>query len=211
MFTEELQVLVSRRNTYDLVFPTAALHVANLDGGFSQRERDLYRALLSRMSFPEHTPAELQRLVDDETSLIEAATRIKDREMRRGLMGVMVLMAVCDGELADEERAFLANVSERLKMPLDLDVAERKARDYRALDRRNAALETAGSAVGRVVTAGNSIRGRLGKAFKRDRSKPDTSTATCPDCGGAAPAGFRFCPDCGRPASRNSRNGRTSP
>ena len=49
-FTAELQTLVSRQNTYDLVFPAAALHVARLDGEFSLKERELYRAILSRMA-----------------------------------------------------------------------------------------------------------------------------------------------------------------
>ncbi len=197
-FTEELQVLVSRRNTYDLVFPAAALHVANLDGEFSPRERDLYRAMLSRMSFAEHTPTELQRLVDDETSLIKAASEMEDRETRRSLMGVLDLMAVCDGELAKEERAFLTNAGARLEIPVDPDAVERRARDYRSPDRRDTALEKAGSAVDKVVTAGGSIGKSLGKFFKQDRASAGVPVVACSNCGIAVPAEYRFCPSCGK-------------
>lgn len=76
-FTEELQTLVSRQNTYDLVFSAAAMYMAHLDGELSPKERDLYKAMISRMSFTEHTQAEFKRLVDDEANLIEAAAGIR--------------------------------------------------------------------------------------------------------------------------------------
>ena len=82
-FTAELQTLVSRQNTYDLVFPAAALHVARLDGEFSSKERELYRTMLSRMAFEEHTQPEFQRLVDDEANLIEAASKNRERRATR--------------------------------------------------------------------------------------------------------------------------------
>ena len=178
-FTKELQGLVSRRNTYDLVVPAAAQHVANLDGEFSQRERNLYRAMLSRMSFPEHNPAEMQRLAEDEKELIEAASKVEDPEMRRSLVGLMVLMAACDGELTADERAFIEHVAGRMEMPVDLTAADKKAEEYRVPDRRNLALETAGSAVGGIIAAGASIRGRLGRAIERDASpKSDDPAST---------------------------------
>lgn len=110
-FTAELQKLVSRQNTYELIFPAAALYVPHLDGKVSPKERELYRAMLSRMSFEEHTQEEFQQLMEDEDTLIEAVARTEDIETRRSLLDVLVLMAVCDGELAEEERNFLREIS----------------------------------------------------------------------------------------------------
>lgn len=154
--------------------------------------------MLSRMSFAEHTPNELQRLVDDETSLIEAASRTEDRETLRSLMGVLTLMAVCDGELAKQERTFLTNAAARLEIPVDLDAVERRARDYRSPDRRNAALEKAGSAVDKAVRAGGSVGKGLGKLFERDSPVAEVPTVPCSSCGRAVPVEYRFCPGCGK-------------
>jgi uncharacterized protein (DUF697 family)/virulence-associated protein VapD len=52
--TDELRVLVSRQNTYDLAFPAAVMYVAHVDGQFSKKEKEFYKAMVSRMSFDEH-------------------------------------------------------------------------------------------------------------------------------------------------------------
>ena len=166
-FTGELQTLVSRQNTYDLVFPAAAMYMSHLDGELSPKERELYRAMLSRMSFTDHTQAEFQRLVDDEANLIEAAAGIEDGELRRSLMDVLALMAVCDGELAEKEREFLANIAGRLEVPLDLDEVERRTRDYRVTVKRSMAERTAGSVKDTATMAGGKFRGTFGRVLKR--------------------------------------------
>lgn len=190
-FTAELQKLVSRQNTYELVFPAAALYVAHLDGELSAKERDLYKTMLSRMSFPEHTQAEFKRLVDDEANLIETAARIEDEKLRRSLLDVLVLMAVCDGELAEEERAFLANIAGRLEVPLDLDEVEKKTRDYRMVAQRSMAERATSSARDTATTAGGRARNALGKVLKR-------RTVECPNCGSKVLAKHAFCPGCGQ-------------
>ena len=53
--TDELRVLVSRQHIYDLAFPAAVMYVAQVDGQFSAKEKEIYKAMLSRMSFDEHT------------------------------------------------------------------------------------------------------------------------------------------------------------
>jgi tellurite resistance protein len=165
--TEELRTLVSRQNTYDLVFPAAALYMAHLDGELTPKERELYRALLSRMSFSEHTQAEFQRLVDDEANLVEAAAGIENAELRRGLIDVLVLMAVCDGEFAEKEREFLTNIAGRLEVTLNLDEVERRTQDYRVTIKRSIVEKTVGSVKGSATMAGGKVRGNLGKVFKR--------------------------------------------
>ena len=165
-FTAELQTLVSRQNTYDLVFPAAALHVARLDGEFSLKERELYRAMLSRMAFDEHTQAEFQRLVEDKADLIEAASRIEDKELRGRLLDVLVLMAICDGELTDEEREFLASTARRLQVPLDLYEVEKRTQDYRAAAKQSVTERVRSSARDTATLAEGKARSVLDKVFR---------------------------------------------
>jgi uncharacterized tellurite resistance protein B-like protein len=165
-FTGELQPLLSRQNTYDLAFP-AALHLSSLDGVPSPEQRDLYRTMLSRMSFEEHTPAKFQRLADDETVLLEAVAGIEDGERRRRLIDVLVLMAVCDGELGEMEREFLTKVAGRFDVPLDLDGVERKAQGYRKTVKQSLAEKAAGNVRGTATAAGDRAKSTLDKVFKR--------------------------------------------
>ena len=171
-FTGELQTLVSRQNTYDLVFPAAAMYMANLDGELSPKERDFYRAMLSRMTFSEHTQAEFRRLVDDEANLIDAAAGIDDGELRRSLMDVLALMAVCDGELAEKEREFLKNIAGRLGVPLDLEEVEKRTRDYRVAVKQSMAGRAAGTVKDTATSTGRRAKGALGKVFKRRTLSP---------------------------------------
>lgn len=169
-FTVELQPLLSRQYTYDLAFPAAALHLANLDGMPSPEQRELYRAMLSRMSFEEHTPAEFQRLIDDEANLLEAVAGMKDGEHRRRLIDVLVLMGVCDGELGEKESWFLTKVAGRLDVSLDLDGVERKAQGYRKAVKQSLAEKVAGNVRGTATAAGDRAKSTLGKVFKRRSS-----------------------------------------
>jgi len=166
-FTGELQTLVSRQNTYDLVFPAAAMYMAHLDGELSPKERDLYRAMLSRMTFSEHAEAEFRRLVDDEANLIEAAARIEDMELRRSLMDVLALMAVCDGELAEKESEFLANIAGRLEVTLNPDEVEKRIRDYRVTVKQSMAGKAADAIRNTTTATGRRAKGALGKVLKR--------------------------------------------
>lgn len=190
-FNDELQGLLSRRNTYDLVFPAAAMYMANLDGELSPKERDLYRAMLSRMTFSEHEEVEYRRLVDDEANLIEAASGIEDVEIRRGLMDVLVLMAVCDGELADPEREFLAEISERLGVPLDMAEVERRTDDYQVVAKQTLTRKTTRTARTTVTRAGDSARQALGKVLNR-------RAVSCPNCGARVSGKASFCSKCGQ-------------
>lgn len=190
-FSGELQRLLSRRNTYELVFPAAAMYMANLDGELSPKERDLYRAMLSRMTFSEHEEAEYRRLVDDEANLVEAAAGIEDMELRRGLLDVLVLMAVCDGEFTDREREFLAKISSRLEVPLDLDEIERRTRDYRETVKQSMARRATTSVRDKATRAGGKARSTFRKVLKR-------RTVPCSGCGAEVSAAYRFCPECGK-------------
>ena len=48
--TDELRAIISKQNIYDLAIPAAAMFMAQVDGNVSSKEKELYRAMLSRMS-----------------------------------------------------------------------------------------------------------------------------------------------------------------
>jgi RNA polymerase subunit RPABC4/transcription elongation factor Spt4/uncharacterized tellurite resistance protein B-like protein len=223
--TDELRVLVSRQNTYDLAFPAAVMYMAQVDGQFSQKEKEFYKAMLSRMSFDEHTQAEFQKLLTTEDNILEAIANIEDVEVRRSLMETLILMAIYDGELAEKEGKFLEGVAERLNVTLDMNEVERRTQDYQIVVQKNIFEKTAGVAGGAAVKAigvagqaassvkdtaagaGEKVKGVFGKVFARkkdDESKPavsEKSTTTCSKCGKEISSEYQFCPSCGQPAA----------
>lgn len=187
-----------------------------------RKEKALYRAMLSRMSFDEHTQAEFQKLPTDETHLLEAASQIEDDEIRRSLVDLLVLVAVCDGELANEEREFLSKVADHLNVPLDLAEVEQRSQGYQTVSEqrifdnltesasgvagkaREVAGRTAEGARDATIAAGDRARGMLGNFLKRNQtanpketSGPESTIVTCSNCGNETRLEYRFCPNCG--------------
>lgn len=220
--TDELRVLVSRQNTYDLAFPAAVMYVAQVDGQFSQKEKEFYKAMLSRMSFDEHTQAEFQKLTASEDNILDAIATIEDVEVRHSLMETLILVAIYDGELAEKEREFLGGVAERLNISLDMAEIERRTQDYQIVIQKNVFEKTAGIAGGAAVKAigaaghaansakdaaagaGEKVKGVFGKVLTRkkgDENIPavsEKSTLTCSKCGNEVPPEYKFCPACGQ-------------
>jgi tellurite resistance protein len=219
--TEELRQLVSRQNTYDIAFPAAAMYMAQIDGEYSAKEKDLYRAMLFRMSFEEHTQAEFNKLMADEGSIIQTLAQIEDVEIRSSLVEVLVLMAIYDGELVEEERDFLTKTAAELSVPLDISDVERRTGDYRIVIEKNVFQKAAGStkesvtkaagiagqAAGNVkgvaATAGGKVSGAFGNILRRQRdegSNPGTgaSVVICGNCNNEVAVGYKFCPACGQ-------------
>ena len=197
--TDELRQLVSRQNAYTIAFPAAAMYMAQVDGEFSAKEKDFYRALLSRMSFEEHTQAEFQKLIASEKNILAAIAEIEDDEVKNSLVEVMVLMAIYDGKLAKEERKFLINTAAYLNVPLDISEVEARTTDYRIIAEEKFFVKAAGA----VATAGGKVTNTFGKIFQRKKGEAqdtgtDNTEITCPSCGSNVPDEFKFCPACGQ-------------
>jgi len=181
--TDELRAVISRQNTYDLAVPAAAMFMAQIDGNVSSKEKELYRAMLSRMSFEEHTPADFQRLMNNEQSILDSVSQIEDVELRKVLIELLTLMAIYDGVLVSEEREFLINAAERLGVSLDMEQVEKRAKEYQVIVEKNILEKAAGAmgsasvtVIGTAGQAANKIKDAFGKAMKRDRSvNPSTS------------------------------------
>jgi uncharacterized tellurite resistance protein B-like protein/ribosomal protein S27AE len=196
------------------------MYIAHVDGQFSPKEKEFYWALLSRMSFDEHTQAKFQKMVARESNILEAIAQIEDDELRSSLIEVLVLMVIYDGELAEQEREFLIKVANTLNVSLDIDEVERKTEDYRVVVERSILRKTAGiasGAAGKVIgvagqaaggvktTAlgtGSKVKGAFSKVFNRGKKIAQdeivNSRITCPNCGNEIFAGYRFCPNCGQ-------------
>lgn len=175
--TDELRAAISRQNTYDIAIPAATMFMAQIDGNVSPKEKELYRAMLSRMSFEEHTPAEFQKLVNNEQSIIDAVLQIEDFELRKVLIELLTLMAVYDGVLVDEERNFLLNAAEKLGVSLDIEQVEKRTKEYQVIVEKNILERTAGamgsaavSVIGTAGQAANKLKDVLGKAVKQEGS-----------------------------------------
>jgi len=183
--TDELRAVISRQNTYGLAVPAAAMFMAQIDGNVSPKEKELYRAMLSRMTFEEHTPADFQRLVSDEQSILDAVLQIEDVELRKVLIELLTLMAIYDGSLVNEEREFLMNAAERLGVSLDIEEVEKRTKDYQVIVEKNVFEKTAGAmgsaAVTAIGTAGqtaNKLKDVFGKAVKRPGSDTPPASPT---------------------------------
>jgi tellurite resistance protein len=187
--TDELRAVISKKNIYDLAIPAAAMFMAEVDGHVSSKEKELYRAMLSRMSFEEHTPADFNKLVNDELSILEAVSQIEDVELRKVLIELLTLMAIYDGILVNEEREFLTTAAERLGVSLDIEQVEKRAKEYQVVVEKNllerAAGAVGGAAVGAIGMGGqaaNRLKDALGKAVNRqDSSKSSNSPASTLD------------------------------
>ena len=176
--SEELRVLVSRQRTYSLVFPASAMFMAQVDGEFSPKEKELYKAMLSRMSFDEHDQAEFQRMLISEEAILEAVVQIEDLEVRRSLVDVLTLMAIYDGKFDEKESEFLIKVAKLLDVPLDIDSVKKRTQDYQDIVKNNIFKRTAGvagkateSVKDTAVGASHKAKGAIDKFIKRKRVK----------------------------------------
>lgn len=187
--TDELRAVISKRNIYDLAIPAAAMFMAQVDGNVSSKEMELYRAMLSRMSFEEHEPVDFNRLISEEHNILDALSQIEDVELRKVLIELLMLMAIYDGILANEEREFLTSAAERLDVSLDIEQVEQRAKEYQVIVEKNLLERTAGAVGGATVTAigaagqaANRLRDALGKSVNRQAGgKTSTSPAAAQD------------------------------
>lgn len=158
--TEDLRILVSRQHTYDIVFPAAVKYIAQVDGQFSDQEKELYKSMVSCMSFDEHTQKEFQKLTAKEENILEAIGKLEDEEVRSNLMETLVLMSIYDGELAEKERKFLIKAAERLNVPLDIAEIEQRTQDYQIIVQKNVFEKTAvftGEAAAKAIDAAGQL------------------------------------------------------
>lgn len=161
------------------------MFMAQVDGNVSPKEKEIYRAILSRMSFEEHTPADFNRLIRDEQSILNAISQIEDIELRKTLIELLTLIAIYDGIFADEERAFLMSAAEKLEVSLDMEQVEKRVREYQDIVKKNmlektavAIGSTAMTALDATSTTTNKLKDVFTKAVKRQESDQSSTYPT---------------------------------
>jgi tellurite resistance protein len=208
----QLSGLVSQQRTYDLVFPAAAMYIAQVDGKFSPQEREFYKSMLKTMEVDEHQREDFERLLRSENKLLEAMKEITSEDDRRNLLDVLVLMAVYDGELAEAERNFLAHVAEQLNVTIDFDAVEKRAGEFRQAVRVNILQQAAGTArnaasgvASFAQRAAHGIQNAAADTSNRlkdavdglNKSDSADSGIICAACSTPIPSNAKFCPECG--------------
>jgi len=158
--------------------------MAQIDGEVSDKEHELYRAMLTRMSFDEHTQDEFTRLSESEGDLLERMAQIEDHETRACLIEVMTLMAVYDGTLAEEELAFLESAAQRLGVEIDADEIRHRAQEYEVVVRPSAIERVSG--VASQAAAG--IAGAAGQAAESIKAGAGTVAPVIADAASRAGA-----------------------
>jgi uncharacterized protein (DUF697 family) len=159
--TEELRGLISRQNRYSLVFPAALLYMAKVDGKFGPQEHELYQAMLSRMTFNEYTLADYQRLTANEDRILEAIAQLNDPTLVRTFMDTVILMAVYDGELAEQESAFLQKIADQLQLEINLDEIEQRTLEFRKTVKENYLQKSTTATKTFLTNVKGAVKGRV--------------------------------------------------
>jgi len=184
--SDELRILVSKQNTYDLAMPAAVMFMAQVDGTVSVKEKELYKAMLSRMSLDDHTPQAFSKLIKNDASILDAIGQIEDMELRKCLVELLTLMAMYDGVLADEELSFLTQAASRLNVEINISEVAQRTKEYQTIVEKNRLQKAAGAvgsaAVSAIGSAGQTA-GRLKDlllrhALKRPVDEPVTASST---------------------------------
>ncbi len=155
--TEELRALISQQQTYQIVFPAAAIYIAKVDNQYGPKEMELYKAILSRMSLEEFEQREFDALANSADRILEAVKALPNPKAGEILLDLLCIMAVYDGELAKPELEFLLKVAGELEIDIDLASLEARAERYRidySSSTWRSVLNVAGDALGSTAGAG---------------------------------------------------------
>ncbi len=174
--TEELRTLLSKRNLYSISFPAAVMYMIEVDGKMNAKEKQMYKAMLARMRFEEHTLDEFQRLISSEHNIIAAVKEIEDIEIRSSLIRVLALIAIYDGDFSGEEEAFLVKLANTLDVVIDIDELKRQSEEYKVIVKKSIGQKTseatlkATKGVKNVATVtGSTVSNVLKKVVKRKK------------------------------------------
>lgn len=161
--TEELRKLISKKNTYHIVFPAAVMFMAQVDGKMTSVESEFYKAVLSRLKLEEYEQEEFEMLLGSRENILEAVVQIEDGLMRENFVKVLALMAIYDGEFSGEEKEFLIDVAAKLDIKIDIEDIERQAKDYKIIVEESVLKKSAGVVKGIGSAVGSSIMRPFGK------------------------------------------------
>lgn len=152
--TLELRELITKQNTYALVFPAAVLYMAQVDGEFDGRERELYNAILSRMSFDEHDARTFKMLAKDEVRILDAIKLLDDENQKQSLLDLLIMMALYDGELKDTEIDYLTKAAEQMNLSISVEELRERSKQYK-IEARDGVWEKVSARTSSIFTTIN--------------------------------------------------------
>ena len=169
--TEELRTLVSRKNNYHIVFPAAVLFMAQADGKYVAKEKEFYKAVLSRLSLDDYEQDDFQKLLSSEKNILEAILEIEDTTIRDNLVKVMTLMAIYDGVFASEEKELLQKVADKLEVAIDINEVEKQSLEYKIIIEKNIFQKSSGKVKDAAMSVGDSLSRTFRAVFKKESDK----------------------------------------
>jgi len=116
---QKLDSIMLKETEYGIPHAAALWMIANSDSNFSSEEQSMYESFLKRVTLPEYKPAEFDNLARDEGALFDAIRPLKGTPKANELLELVVLMAICDGNLDNTERVFITKLSELLEIQID--------------------------------------------------------------------------------------------
>ncbi len=165
--SEELRKLISKKNTYHIVFPAAVMFMAQVDGKMTSIESEFYKAVLSRLKLEEYDKDEFGLLLSSRDNILEAIQMIEDGLMRENFVKVLALMAIYDGEFSIEEKEFLMDVASKLDIEIDIEDIENQAKEYKVIVEENVIQKTTGVIKG----FGKDVGDVISRPFRKDDNK----------------------------------------
>jgi uncharacterized membrane protein YebE (DUF533 family) len=119
----------------DKAIVQSLVSVAWSDGTFEQREREMLEGLLQAFGATEDEAKELRDYAEQKRSLEDVPLTELSADDRRVLLQHAVVLTWVDGDQADAEKAFLAELRKRLNVPEDeatplMASAEERAKRY---------------------------------------------------------------------------------
>jgi tellurite resistance protein len=119
----------------DFAIVKALVPVAWADGEFAQREKDTLEALLEAFGADDVEKEKIRAFAETKKTLDDINLQDLSADDRRILLQHAVLLSYADGKQDDAERAFLAELVKRLKLPAEeanaiMDAAGARAKKF---------------------------------------------------------------------------------
>jgi tellurite resistance protein len=145
--------------------------MAYADGKFKAEEKELYKAVLSRLNLEDYEQDDFQRLLSKEENILEAMHDIEDISIKETLIKVMALMAIYDGELALKERDLLKRAANILEVSIDIDEVEEQSKEYKIIIEESIYQKSSGKIKNVTQFVGNSLSKTYTRFFSNKEDK----------------------------------------
>lgn len=140
----------------------AALYLsAHIDGTYTEREQAIYEiAIVTDYSEDEY----FLHLIDSQDNLLEALENV---EQPQNLMDLLKLMAICEGDLTDQQTLFLLKVANKLGLSVDIIQLATEAKTYQVSPKSPNPIDTLRNTAGNILEPIGQHIGYLGNTLQK--------------------------------------------